>query len=432
MRMEVVQELSGRVMKISVEEETDDFGREMLGYQSVRGILGAQLQWVNCAPQYLYEIGNRISLSELFQKEYLTTEKFRRIIRQLVDIFERAEEYFLNERNMLLLTDYMFYDEKREELYVAYLDGYDEDVAQGISKMLEQFMNTMNHRDKELVFLVYGLHKISREKNFCLGQLTERVGEWKPERENVGEKRKAGQRQIEQRKEEGSSRPDFTARKSADDHRMMKSLQSEKQNKKQIAVYTFPAVFVGIATVIVLLAYQGGYLQETATGELSMKKIAILFVIFILSGWCVLNHIRGREENEKESGRIIHDEDDATEVLAGEGLDETVVLERRAGQNQHVNLIPDDWQREEIHIRKSPVFIGKDTAKTEIHIKEGEISRVHAKIVLEDGEVYIIDQESTNGTFINGERLLPWERRQLKNEDKIAFSSIYYRVEMNS
>ncbi len=421
MRMEVVQELTGRVMKISVEEETDDFGREMLAYQSVKGILGAQIQWVNCAPQYLYEIGNRLSLSELFYKENLTAGRLRRLVSQLVHIIERAEEYFLNERNLLLLTDYMFCDERTGELFVAYLDGYDTDVSQGISKMLEQFMNTMNHRDKELVFLVYGLHKISRERNFCLSQLTELTGERESETAGGQEKR------VTERENEVQTNFSDTMVRQTIVQEQDKGL---KQKKKKISETIRIAGFFAVLTVILLLVFRSGVLQDMSTGGLSMKKLAVMIVVLTLLVWCVLNH--RKEKEEKEDGTALREEDETTAVLADEVLDETVVLDKSLGQTPYVNLIPDDWQREEIHIRKSPVFIGKDASKSDVCIKEGEISRVHAKMVLDEEQVCVIDQESTNGTYVNGKRLVPWERRQIKNDDKIAFSSIYYRVEMDS
>ena len=50
----------------------------------------------------------------------------------------------------------------------------------------------------------------------------------------------------------------------------------------------------------------------------------------------------------------------------------------------------------------------------------------------QDEGVFVIDQESTNGTYVNGKRLVPWERRKVLADDRIAFSSVYYRVETGS
>lgn len=44
-------------------------------------------------------------------------------------------------------------------------------------------------------------------------------------------------------------------------------------------------------------------------------------------------------------------------------------------------------------------------------------------------DVYVIDLNSTNGTFINGERLQANERRRLQPLDEVAFASIIYEYE---
>ena len=419
MRMEVVQELTGRVLKITVEEEQDDFGRQMLRFQNPDGILGAQLQWVNHMPQYLYEVGNRISLAEFFQKEPLTAGKLKKLLRQLIQLLERAEEYFLNERDMLLLADYMFYDEKEGTLSVAYLDGYNQDVALGISKILEQFMNTMNHRDKELVFLVYGLHKASRETNFCLGQLAEFVVE-KEKPPKIIPMRQEREKECE-KKTEHIARPTENVPKKAE----------AKDRKKEVSLSVQAAGCLIVGILIMTAALQSGLLQDAASGEPDMKRAAVLILALVLLAGYVLKQGKAKEKSGKKKNQQIDEEDD-TMVLAGAGYDETVLLEEQERQRIYMNLIPEDWQRQEIHIRKSPVFIGKDATRADEIIKDGEISRLHAKFVIEEEGAYIIDQESPNGTYVNGDRLLPWERRQLKNDDKIAFSSIYYRVEMDS
>lgn len=47
------------------------------------------------------------------------------------------------------------------------------------------------------------------------------------------------------------------------------------------------------------------------------------------------------------------------------------------------------------------------------------ISRLHATILEEDGEFFLRDEQSANGTFLNGSRLVPLERNTLKEGDEI-------------
>ena len=54
--------------------------------------------------------------------------------------------------------------------------------------------------------------------------------------------------------------------------------------------------------------------------------------------------------------------------------------------------------------------------KVAISLTDTEISRVHAKLVVEGGKIFVEDLESTNGTFVNGD---PVRRQLLADGDKI-------------
>ena len=56
-------------------------------------------------------------------------------------------------------------------------------------------------------------------------------------------------------------------------------------------------------------------------------------------------------------------------------------------------------------LSKDVINIGRSTG-SDIIINDAEISRNHARLTLQGGEYMIEDLESTNGTFINGQRLI--------------------------
>lgn len=62
--------------------------------------------------------------------------------------------------------------------------------------------------------------------------------------------------------------------------------------------------------------------------------------------------------------------------------------------------------KERIAINKEVFCLGKDYKEVDYRIEDNEmISGVHAEIVKRNGEYYICDQFSTNGTFVNGQLL---------------------------
>lgn len=59
---------------------------------------------------------------------------------------------------------------------------------------------------------------------------------------------------------------------------------------------------------------------------------------------------------------------------------------------------------------------------------EAKVSRRHARITRRDGQYFIEDLGSTNGTFINrGRRLLPGDRQVLRDGDEIIVGKTFLR-----
>ena len=75
------------------------------------------------------------------------------------------------------------------------------------------------------------------------------------------------------------------------------------------------------------------------------------------------------------------------------------------------------------------VVMGREAEGTDIVIADGSISAQHAEISLEFDDqdeklFFLTDLDSANGTFVNGERLAPDERRQLDDMDSIRLGPV--------
>lgn len=68
---------------------------------------------------------------------------------------------------------------------------------------------------------------------------------------------------------------------------------------------------------------------------------------------------------------------------------------------------------EKIHIDTSPFVIGKSKEKADFCLNNNSVSRQHAKIVRREGEFFLIDLNSTNGTYLNDEKCIPGQEYHL-------------------
>jgi hypothetical protein len=73
---------------------------------------------------------------------------------------------------------------------------------------------------------------------------------------------------------------------------------------------------------------------------------------------------------------------------------------------------------EKLGLGGSGIRIGRESAICEIVLENPKVSRLHAEVVSIDGKVMLIDRNSSNGTYVNDEKI---DRRYLRDGDIIHF-----------
>jgi hypothetical protein len=65
-------------------------------------------------------------------------------------------------------------------------------------------------------------------------------------------------------------------------------------------------------------------------------------------------------------------------------------------------------------ITDNPLLVGRDPAQSLVVIQEPIVSKLHCQIFARGGKVFVKDLHSTNGVYLNDEKI---DERELKNED---------------
>lgn len=76
----------------------------------------------------------------------------------------------------------------------------------------------------------------------------------------------------------------------------------------------------------------------------------------------------------------------------------------------------------------SGVTIGREPPDARFAIRNDEVSRQHASLYAKDGLLYVRDEESTNGTFLNGRSVRPRYSEIAGNGDELRFGSVTLRI----
>jgi hypothetical protein len=72
------------------------------------------------------------------------------------------------------------------------------------------------------------------------------------------------------------------------------------------------------------------------------------------------------------------------------------------------------------------IYIGRHSKNNTVVINDKSISREHAVIIQKEGRLYLRDQASTAGTFLNWRRLQAGEELLLRHNDLISFGEVVY------
>lgn len=91
-------------------------------------------------------------------------------------------------------------------------------------------------------------------------------------------------------------------------------------------------------------------------------------------------------------------------------------------------LVPLDKKYIEIALKKGNLIVGRHKKTVDILLNDPAIGKLHAELICEKDTYYLRDLNSVNGTFINEERLMPYEMKVIRNGDHIKFSTIVYEV----
>lgn len=133
------------------------------------------------------------------------------------------------------------------------------------------------------------------------------------------------------------------------------------------------------------------------------------------------------DDNNEPTSLLVEDEDEATSLLID---DEATSLLSEGPQITYPYLIrKSSFDRTDIN---KPVFrIGKERSYVDCFVANNNaVSRIHADIITRNNCYFVKDENSTNGTYVNGNRLSPNEEVQVFDGDIITFANEEFEFHM--
>ncbi len=385
-KTEYIRNLNCNYVRMTLEEKPKESRYQycILNRGGIRFLLPCSLRYIDGEAYLYYDISSTQNIAQLFAGKTLGREWMRDFLWGMERMQQELSRFLLEGRNVVWDPEQIYQDLEKKNFYFMYVPYCRKDT--GFKRLLEFWVEHIDYGDEALVEFVYGLHEqYTTAGDACLNrQIFE---DFKEVEKKEKQRRKATpeERTAESEPVTGlETLPDRSGLQSTGEAPEMGDGDRKKgflsflgsRRKKQDSV-----------SYQEILRHQVGMQPLGAVSEES-------------------SYGRDRElESEEEYGRTMYLEDQRQEQVRG--------LYRDNGELA-------------VEIDRLPFVIGKKKEEADYALEDRSVSRIHARILEEDGILYLEDLNSTNGTYKNGLRMQPYEKRRLERDDELRFGMAEY------
>lgn len=379
----------------------DSYQTHILLENQVPGLLPCKMQRINDKEYLYYEITGSQSLENLYEKGKFDKETLRELFLQTVAILERLDEYLLNRDFLLLNPMYIYRDLDKNTYSFFWFPEQKNTIEQEFCMLTEYLLPKIEYKDKGAVTLGYGMHKLAVENRIQLECIRQLIYEEKEEKKTDFEINKE---EIEERQ------------KILDDF-YKEEEEQELPIKKIVAV----GIFLVIAGVIFCIRYLWGI-------GIRYLGIAVVFLVFfVFAMWALVYALKYRKQDVENSISETFEEAEPDEHMVveeeSENRGKTVLLQQ---ETQGKSYLLEIETGKKFFLDKENMIIGSQKESVDIYLNTPTISRIHAKIICREDQMYLMDLNSRNGTELDGKMVQPEKEYLLKEENMITFAEKRY------
>lgn len=476
MKAEYRRDMNHNFLILHEEEEIDtgSYQVRMLAGNAIPSVLKCRIQGIDGKFMICYDITSRQSVAMLFEEKKLGFGDLQLVFGGFVQVMEEMSEYLLNPGRLVIRPEYMYVDLEKRQLFFCYLPGFEEDVRKQFQELTEYILPKLDHEDSAAVMLGYGVYRRALEEGFHLENIKEELYRERGEPAPAEPVQKQEKCREPEKSEEPEKGEDLWGAEEAEQKTDKKRAVEEQVRYGRLGiVYKILGCLSGAAAAMVvifakIMGYLPGIPMEMLLGGVivAMGISMLAYVGFIrrkrkmtqsiplvvqeknnadsfcekaIGGEAVKSEYRdripkNRKEGTTEQPAAIGSMTVRQEIWKGnenerqepESYGETVVLSANlsAGPSSLVSREPGELAT--IYLKEELTVIGKLANAADAVINLPTVSRIHAKIRNRNGEYYLTDLNSRNGTSVNGQMLRPDEDYQLQDQDEVDFAQARY------
>mgnify|MGYP002768639602 FL=1 len=435
--------------------DTNSYQVRMIVANAVPDLLQCRIQGIDGKFMVYYDVTSRHSMTALFEEKKIGMEELQVILGGFVQVMEAMSEYLLNPCQLILEPEYIYLDAEKQNVRFCYLPGFHGEIQKQFQNLAEYILPKLDHEDGKAVMLGYGVYRRALEDSFHLEYIKEelyKVRNGETSDFAVYEKKKplkqAEKSQEEHKEQEELWQMENWNREDLDG--VEKKKKDSKPNNREVKKENRDRLWKTAGFLLALLILLGitagmaaGYLPRVSTGVF-LSVILGLMVLGMLS-YILMKKIPEKKQNpheetdrirdfqEKNIYEIPQEKEKQPEIKEHEVSEEntecfgeTVVLSAGITKGPATLVSHEPGELATIYLDRDITVIGKLETAADAVINMPTVSRIHAKIRKRDGEYYLTDLNSRNGTSVNGQILKNGEDRLLEDEDEVDFAQARY------
>lgn len=424
----------------NVEEETYEL--RMLMENRIDHLLPLELRLIDGRRDLYYKISSLQSITNVYKNKEMNEKDVRAVLAGLTGAFRSMQEYMLDEKHVMLLPEYIFMKGDSSDIFLVFHPFYEKEAREGLRELADYLIGRIDHTNQEAVMIGYQFYRTVREDHFIIDDIIDLYS--KNRKEEVDRRKENEKREIWETGEQNQIHAvddmkqnyNFeTAGQKMISNDPLDETNPETGNEKQsvlkIAIFSILALLGGI-----VLCFGIGPYQPDRIG-----RIVLIMMILIAIPGIVIEVRKYHKRKESKEQSLFHDEvsdnmsskNDYNSIFAGMEPD---IMKNETDYGKTMLLLDGQKLAENILIEKKrgtetehpietfPFMIGKEKEQVNLFLNDLSVSRIHARLTTEAGQVYVEDCDSTNGTYVNGVLLEKGEKIPIDIDDEIRIGRV--------
>lgn len=413
--------------KISVEIEKtniDEFQLKMIlgGFSSV---IKPSVKYEESSVILEYDVSNMINFEKLFNTKKSVPEIIDTTL-DLIDIVNQSTNHYLDYSLFLIDKKFMFYNSMSAQVMLIYLPVLNftmVDILQSIKSELFKDASSI-YRESEysnLLFTIMSSSTLMGLKHSLIA-LESRLYDKSKGVTDISEEDNSRVMQTHKSEIINEATVAKQAKKSKIDKKNSKPTTSSEKILKAIVIAVITMLTISVF-IFASLTLKLPFIPSIIVGTVISILVPVLMLKLVEKTSKVKPNYDSAPTNKSEYEAL--EKNDIKKVAVGS---KTILISDLKNKHKLVNL--DSGEVHSLVFNSSSILSLGRSNLADIYIEESSIGRNHLNIINQSGEIYMCDNNSLNGTFINEMQLKPLKNYLTKDGDIICVGETKLKLQI--